>query len=204
MSDDIWKMKGILIMFTQKKPTAAPKLHSIHALPDGKAFTGKIAVGKANYLFTFVPKAAETAGGKLKLKGSVIVKTPAGRRTADNVEATLLSTQGNIQQGPAIPRNFPDSLRPPSPAPSGMPITDATDDISSIGVMYLKLSPLDGRALGVPMNLEAVQLNARIYPQSELERDLQWLYSWWLLATHRGDEKLAQGFLEEVNRRLAA
>jgi hypothetical protein len=192
-------------MFTQKKATASQqKLHSIHALPDGKAFTGKIAAGKVNYLFTFVPKAAESASGKLKLKGSVIVRTPAGaKRTADAVEATLLSTQGNIQQGPAIPRNFPESLRPPAPAPSSMPITDATDAISSIGVMYLKLSPLDGRALGVPMDLEAVQLNARLYPQSELERDLQWLYSWWLLTAHRGDEKLAQGFLEEINRRLA-
>ncbi len=173
-----------------------PKLHSIHALPYGSAFTGKI---QGKYHFTFAPKSAEVSGGKLKLKGDVTVQSPAGqKRTATNVEATLLSTQGSIQQQPTTPRELPDNLQPTITASS----TDATDDLSSIGVLYLKLAPLDGRALGVPMDLGAVQLNARLYPQSRLERDLQWLYSAWLLASHGGNEQRSNGFLGEINRRL--
>ncbi|MGH9838239.1 MAG: hypothetical protein ACREEM_05595 [Blastocatellia bacterium] len=176
-----------------------PKLHSIHALPDDNAFTGRIA-GK--YQFTFAPKSAEVSGGKLKLKGDVTIKSPAGqKRTVSNVEATLLSTQGSIQQQPVPPRELPDTLQPTiaNPAPT---ITDATDDLSSIGVLYLKLAPLDARALGVPMDLSGVQLNARLYPQSELERDLQWLYSAWLLASLSGNEQRSRGYLGEINRRL--
>jgi hypothetical protein len=191
-------------VFTQKKATTtkAPKLYSIHALPDGGAFAGDIAVGKTNYSFRFHPKSAEVSGGKLILKGAVSIAPPRGqKRTAENVAATLLSTQGNILQSPLIPSGFPDSLKPPTPEPAKLPITDATDDGSSIGVMYLKLSPLDGRALGLAMDLSAVQLNARLYPQSQTERDLQWLYSSWLLANGK-NEPLAAGSLAEINRIL--
>lgn len=184
-------------MFTQTK--SAPKLYSIHALPDGVAFTGRIA-GK--YQFTFAPKSAEVAGGKLKLKGDVTVQSPAGqKRTVSNVEATLLSTQGSIHQQPVPPRELPNTLQPTITTPSPT-VTDATDDLSSIGVLYLKLAPLDGRTLGVPMNLSDVQLNARLYPQSEFERDLQWLYSAWLLASHGGSEQRSNDYLNEINRRL--
>jgi hypothetical protein len=194
------------MMFPQKKPTTsatAQKLHSIHALPDGTAFTGKIRIGKANYQFTFAPKTAEVSSARLKLKGVVAVTSPTGqKRAVENVEATLLSTQGNIQPGPSIPRTFPDSLRPPEPEAARLPVTDATDHFGSIGVMYFKLSAMDGRNLGVPMDLSAVQLNARVYPQSELERDLQWLYSAWLLAAHTGNEQVSKGYLAEINDRL--
>ena len=194
------------MMFTQKRSatgTTAPKLHSVHALPNGAAFVGKIKIGKASSQFTFAPKTAEISNGRLKLKGAVIITSPTGqKRVAENIEATLLSTQGNIQPGPSIPRTFPDSLRPPEPEAARLPVTDATDELSSIGVMYLKLSAMDGRALGVPMDLSTVQLNARLYPQSELERDLQWLYSSWLLAMQSGNEQMSKGYLAEINNRF--
>jgi hypothetical protein len=72
--------------------------------------------------------------------------------------------------------------------------------------MYLKLSPLDGRALGVPADLRAVQLNARLYATSEVERGLQWLYSALVEATlgeHR-NERLAADYLDAINRILKA
>lgn len=185
------------MMFTQKR--SAPRLHSIHALPDGSAFTGKIEAGRATYQFTFAPKSAEVSGGRLKLKGDVTVKSPAGRkRVAAGVEATLAATQGSIQPPPPAPSALPDNLRPATVASA----TDATDNLSSIGVLYLKLAPLDGRALGAPMDLSAVQVNARLYPQSQIERDLQWLYSAWLLASHSGNEQRSDACLREINQRF--
>jgi hypothetical protein len=182
-------------MFMQTN--SAPKLHSIHALPDGSAFTGKLA---PRLQFTFAPKSAVVAGGKLTLIGEVTVKSPAGTKRATHIAATLAATQGSIQPPPPAPHDLPDALKPAFTPPA----TDATGPMSSIGVLYLRLAPMDGHALGVPMDLGAVQLNARLYPQSRLERDLQWLYSAWLLAAHEGKNTLAGGYLGEINRRLKA
>jgi hypothetical protein len=182
-------------MFTQ--PKSLPRLHSLHALPDGAAFTGAIT---PRLQFTFAPKSAAVAHGKLTLTGEVTVKSPAGLKRAANVTATLAATQGSIQPAPPAPRDVPETLKPAFTPPA----TDATGPASSIGVLYLKLAPLDGRALGVPMDLGAVQLNARLHPQSQLERDLQWLYSAWLLAAHDGNDSLAGESIREINRRLMA
>jgi hypothetical protein len=54
------------------------------------------------------------------------------------------------------------------------------------------------------MDLSAVQVNARLYPQSEIERDLQWLYSALTLALHKAEERKAEGYLTEINRLLKA
>jgi hypothetical protein len=194
-------------MFTQKKnATVDRRLHSIHALPNGREFTGKIESGKANHQFTFTPKTAASANGRLVFTGSVRVKAPTGQlRTADNVTATLLATQGSITAPPPMPGGLPPSLNPPQPDLSeSLPITDWTGHLGSVGVMYLKLSSLDGRALGVPMDLSLVQLNVRMYPASEIERDLQWLYSALLEAMHgeQRDEQRAAAYLNEINRML--
>ncbi len=200
-------------MFTQKKnatgkPSTDRQLHSIHALPNGGGFAGRIEVGKSNYQFAFTPKTASIVNGKLVLTGSVKVRTPAGQqRTADNVTATLLATQASITAPPPMPRDFAPSLKPPQPALSeSLPITDWTGRLGSVGVMYLKLSPLNGGALGLPVNLSSAQLNVRLYPTSEIERDLQWLYSALVEATQgeSRDEQRAAGYLNEINRRLKA
>jgi hypothetical protein len=70
--------------------------------------------------------------------------------------------------------------------------------------MYLRLSPLDGSALGVPADLGAVQLNARLYATSEVERDLHWLYSALVEATQgeHKNERLAADYLDAINRIL--
>ncbi len=198
-------------MFTQKKNAAIKtpadrKLHSIHVLPNGREFVGKIEIGRASYQFTFAPKSAVSANGKLVLTGAVKVKSPGGQqRAADGVTATLLATQGGITSPPPMPRQFAESLRPPLPEPSGsLPLTDWTGHQGSVAVMYLKLSPLDGRALGVPADLSSVQLNARLYSTSEVERDLHWLYSALAVAIQgeRPNEQLAADYLGAINHIL--
>ncbi|HEX5080914.1 MAG TPA: hypothetical protein VFY40_02635 [Blastocatellia bacterium] len=196
-------------MLTQKR-AAAPKIYSIHVLPNGAGFAGRIEAG-LSYQFAFMPKAASLgagASGKLVLTGDVKVKSPAGRQhTASEVTATLLATQGSITGPSPMPRQFSESLKPPLPAPDGtLPLTDWTGYSGSIAVMYLKLSPLEGRVLGVPADLSAVQLNARLYPTSEIERDLHWLYSALLEATQgeHKNERLAADYINAINRILSA
>jgi hypothetical protein len=194
-------------MLTQKRK-AAKKINSIHVLPNGAGFAGKIEAGGSSYHIAFAPKTAASADGKLVLTGVVTVKSPGGRqRAADNVTATLLATQGSITGPPPMPRQFSESLKAPLPDPGGsLPITDSTGHLGSVAVMYLKLSPLDGSALGVPADLSAVQLNARLYATSEIERGLHWLYSALVVAIqgeHR-NERLAADYLDAINRVLNA
>lgn len=192
-------------MLTQKR-TAANKIHSIHVLPNGARFAGRIKVGGSSYQFAFTPKTTALSSGKLVFTGVVEMKSPGGRqRATENVTATLLSTQGSITGPPPMPRQFSESLKAPVPIPSGsLPITDSTGHLGSVAVMYLKLSPLDGRALGVPADLSAVQLNARLYATSEIERDLHWLYSALVEATQgeHKNERLAADYIDAINRIL--
>ncbi|MCG3163884.1 MAG: hypothetical protein JMDDDDMK_05342 [Acidobacteria bacterium] len=196
-------------MFTQKKnATALQKLHSIHVLPNGREFIGKIEIGRGSYQFTFTPNSAASPNGKLVLTGAIKVKAPGGQqRAVENVTATLLATQGSITGPPPMPRQFAESLRPPLPEPSGsLPLTDWTGYQGSVAVMYLKLSPLNGRALGVPADLSYLQINARLYSTSEVERDLHWLYSALTEAMHgeRPNEQLAADYIGAINRILKA
>lgn len=192
-------------MLTQKRRTAK-KIHSIHVLPNGAGFIGKIEAGGSSHHFSFTPKAAASSNGKLVLTGVVKAQLLGGRqRVANDVTATLLATQGSITGQPPMPRQFSESLKPPSPIPTGsLPLTDSTGHLGSVAVMYLRLSPLDGSALGVPAELSAVQLNARLYATSEIERDLHWLY-WALVEATQGEhknERLAADYLDAINRIL--
>ena len=194
-------------MLTQKR-NAANKTHSIHVLPSGAGFAGKIEAGGSSYQFAFTPKAVASERGKLVLTGVVKVTLVGGRqRMANGVTATLLATQGSATGPPSVPRQFSESLKPPLPAPSGsLPLTESTGHLGSVAVMYLRLSPLDGRALGVPADLSAVQLNARLYATSEIERDLHWLYSALVEATQgeHKNERLAAEYLNAINNILNA
>ncbi len=182
-------------------------LHSIHALPEGSEFVGTIEAGRSKFGFSFKPASASIENGKLTLRGRVKVTPPKGSpRTTDGVTATLLSTQGSTAQPPAPPASLPAALIPTPPAnPGVLPITEATGYLASIAVIYFRLSPLSGTQLGLPLDLGAVQLNARLYSDSTLERELLWLYSALLMATlgPLPDAARAQGLLAELNRRYA-
>jgi hypothetical protein len=194
-------------MFRQTKSAAGKKiarLYSIHALPSGRDFSGVIESGRAKYQFIFSPQTAAIVDRKLVLAGSVTVKAPkGGKRSIDKVQATLLATQGSAGPPPPAPRSIAPPARPAMSSAS-LPMTEATGDFSSIGVIYFKLSGLEGKATGLPFDLSNTQLNARLYTTSEVERDLNWLYSALVRATlaEAPDEKIASIYLDEINRIL--
>lgn len=217
---------------TQKraKTAAQPKLHSIAAVMRGRSFAGRFDVAAASYEFTFAPAKAvvtlvgrstaelahrrslpkprpgETRPVRVVLFGnlSVIDKTAgpsAGRHSLDNVQATLLSAQGGI--GTAPPRQkLPADL---SPGPPDLPVIESTGALSFCGVLYFRLSPLDGRALGVPAEMSAVQLNVRLAPVNEAERNLQGAFSSLVDAVlvRQVDMRNAGEHVVELNKLLA-
>jgi hypothetical protein len=158
----------------------------------------------------------------------------AQKRSQAGVRATLASTQGGIGDLPRVraellgvtgqvsdteaadqadkklgeekePGGEGPGGEPPAPA-GGLPVTEATDALAFVGVLYLRLSPVDGRAVGVPVDMSAVQLNARLAPRSDLERDLQWLFSGAVQAVYgqRKSDRAATAYLGEINKRLKA
>ena len=150
------------------------KLHSIHVLQRGKDFAGTIEIGAAKHAFSFSPAQVSLIGTQAVLTGTVKI----GARSQARVEAHFLAMQGSILSAGPRPARLSASLTLPFPAPDeSKPLTDATGPQSIAGVVYFKLSPLSGAALGVPLDLGAVQMNARLFPGSETERELAWLYS---------------------------
>jgi hypothetical protein len=193
----------------QIRRTTTRKLHSIHALPSDRDFTGVIEAGRAKYQFTFSPVNAQVEKSKLVLTGVVTVSGRNGRKyRVKDVTATLLASQGSAYAAPPFPRLLDKSVNPYASAQNEnpLPITEATGVLSSVGVLYFKLSSLSGRQLGLPLDLSKTQLNVRLYPGSERERDLQWLYSALVFVTlgESQNDKNVEGYLAEINRILKA
>lgn len=201
-------------MFTQVKKTAnkttgkstGRKLHSIHGLLKGREFTGEIEAGKAKHRFAFTPISAAAVNGKLELSGHLTVKA-AGNQShkADHVKATLLSTQGGAATAPAAPEDA-DVAMLGSITSVGLPVTEATGSRAYVGVMYFKLSPLNGSGLGLPFDLSAVQLNGRLYPEDGTARTLQFWYSVAVRAIYgeSPETALASRAVNEINKILSA
>ena len=213
-------------------PMPAAKLYSIAGQMRGREFAGEFTTKGGKYQFTFSPTAAALNQGKLELTGTFTVSAARAERgqklpPVTNVRATLASTQGGIGQTPerrqllagtaqtsqtATPEQKQtqagETTKPaPESAPpsaSRLPETESTGSRGFVAALYFRLSPLDGRALGVPLDLGRVQLNARLYPTSDLERDLQWLFSALVEAVYGEprDERAAAEYLAQVNRLL--
>lgn len=193
-------------MFTQSKGTSGAttrKLHSVHSLLIGREFKGEIEVGKARHTFTYSPISASVANGKLELTGHFTVKAAGQVRKTENVKATLLATQGGLTTAPQAPRGIELTLLGKIPT-DGLPATDATDGRGYVGVMYFRLSSLNGRALGLPFEMSAVQLNGRLNPMDEAARVLQFWYSVAVRALYdpTPDESAATKSLAEINQLL--
>ena len=209
-------------------PHPATKLYSIAGLQRGREFAGEFETKGGKYHFTFTPTAAAIAQGRFELTGRLSVNSArGGKRQVDGVRATLASTQGGIGSRPvrrqllaataqtsqtATPEqkqtqagetNQP-TAETERPLKTTLPITESTGVRSFVGVIYFRLSPLDGRALGIPLDLSSVQLNARLYPTSDVEREVQWLYSALIDAVYgeRPNERAASAYLGEINRVL--
>ncbi|MGE0104840.1 MAG: hypothetical protein AB7H86_21630 [Blastocatellales bacterium] len=189
-------------MTTQRRQ-ATLKLHSIFVTPNGRLMTGAIEVGRANYGFEFAPRSVSLKDGRPVVSGKVTITAPNGRkRSVDGVEARLLSSQGSIQPPPPAPQGAPRQAA--QRVERSLPATDWTEDTSSVAAIFLKMSPINGASLGVPLDLGSVQLNLRFHTTSETERNLHWLYSNLTYATLSAspDEKLAGEYIAGINRLL--
>lgn len=217
-------------------PRPPVKLYSIFALSRDAQFRGDFNARGADYAFVFAPARAEMKDGKLDLIGRFEVTAKTGKRPAqlNDVRATLLATQGGISASPArrqlqtgtsgtVNDSSPNqrqeqakapetSSQPPQQTPAteagagGLPLVDATGERGFVAAMYFRLQPLDARALGVPVEMSAVQLNVRLAPESQRERDLFWTYTD-LVAAAYGDEPKPgdiDKFTKELNQLLKA
>jgi hypothetical protein len=211
-----------------RKGAAAPaaRVHSIAGLLRGREIAGEFEAGGRTFEFAYAPTSVSAAGGRVELVGDFTAAPAGGRRgrpaKLSGVRATLAATQGGIGQAPKVRRDLlaqtsqgaetgtPDvQERDQGPGaaekPAGaLPVTESTGPTAFVGVMYLRLSPLDARALGAAADMSAVQLNARLAPTSETERELQWLFSG-LVAAAGGaapDAGRASAHADAINRLL--
>ncbi len=191
-------------MLTQpKKSSTRRKLHSVHSLLIGREFSGEIEAGRNKLRFTYSPSSIALANGKIELTGRFIVKSAGQVHKAENVKAILLGTQGGIQAAPPTPTGASDPML--GAVRSGaLPITDATGSRAYVGVMYFKLSPMNGASLGAPFDLSQLQLNVRLNPQDDTARTLQFWYSVAVRAVlgESKDSELASRSLSEINALL--
>ena len=191
------------------KPGAAAKpraLHSIAGMLSGRGFAGSFEMGGVSYNFTFSPMRAVAADNKLQLTGvlSVTGRRADARVSPSNlrdVRATLVAAQGGI--GSAPPRKkLPAEISTTRP---DLPVVESTGSLSFCGVLYFKLAPLDGRALGVPADMRRLQLNVRLAPVNDVERGLQAAFSSIVDALYgqQIDRNAAEAGVNELNKLLA-
>src|SRR5215475_2446974 len=191
----------------QEKQGSAAKqktLHSIAAIQRARKFEGSFEVGNVKYNFSYSPKRAALYANKLQLVGTFNVSGPGERssRNVNDVKATLLAIQGGIGTPPQREKMPSDiSTRHPD-----LPIVESTGSISFSGVLFFKLSSIDGRALGVSTDMSKVQLNVRLAPVSDTERALQAAFSSIAdsLYGKQIDSKWAESALSDLNKHLAA
>lgn len=204
------------------------KLHSIHGLLRGRVVDGQFEVQGQPYRFSFVPATAALAAGRLVLAGRLTVHSPQLVMRSVDVAARLIAIQGGVgaspsrRQLPGQPSQTATSdqkleqekgpeteLQPglhafesPRLDELGRPVVESTGPLSFVGVLYFNLSPLDGSALGVPLDLSKVQLNLRVAPTDDLARDLQTIFSNVTDALFKDqiDENAASEQVQELNR----
>ncbi|MEW6130797.1 MAG: hypothetical protein AB1757_27455 [Acidobacteriota bacterium] len=155
-------------------PKPAKKLYSMAALMRGKNFAGNFETAAGKYEFVFVPTSASLNKGRLELTGSLGIASSRGKkRQVTGVRASLLSIQSGLG-------NVPDVIKTrarAAGAKSALPVTEASQASGYVGVMYMRFAPIDGKALGLAIDLSSVQLNARLFADSQIERQLRVLYS---------------------------
>jgi hypothetical protein len=179
-------------------------LHSIAGMLRSRKFEGGVETAGTKYNFIYSPKRAFLTGNQLQLNGNFEVTGPNARspRSVDNVKATLLAIQGGIGNPPQREK-FPSDVSTKHP---DLPIVESTGSISFSGVLYFKLSPLDGKALGIAADMRQVQLNVRLAPVSDTERALQADFSSIADALYgkQIDSKWAEAALSDLNKHLAS
>ena len=190
-----------------KTGAKAAKLHSIAAKMRQRSFEGGFDIAGIHYSFTYSPARATVVGRKLELSGvfTVIDGRPNDRvppHSVNNVQAVLISAQGGLGAAPTR-TNLPVDI---STARPDLPVVESTGSLSFCGALYFKLSSLDGRSLGVPAEMSALQLNARLAPTDDAERNLQGVYSSIVDALYGkdADNRAAAAHVSLLNKLLAA
>jgi hypothetical protein len=207
------------------------KLHSIHGLLRGRVVDGQFEVRGRPYRFSFVPATAAIADSRLVLTGRMAVQAPLGMHFVDSVEARLVAVQGGVGVSPVRRQLQTGTVQTSQTSTSdqkmeqekgpetelqpglhafesprlderGRPMVESTGPLSFVGVLYFKLSELDGPTLGVPLDLSKVQLNLRLATTDELARELQNLFSDVTAALHQDpiDERAAREQVQQLNR----
>lgn len=186
------------------KTAPARKLHSIHVLLSENVFKGRIEHGRQGFECQFKPTSTAITDGRLVITGDMTIRAGRQRaRVARGVRAVLASMQGGIGGSISAPLRYASRIITP-PAETTLPVTESTGARGYAGVLYFHLSEMDGRRLGVPLDLSRVQMNARLWPTSQVERDLQWYFSavaGALLGEVR-DENLAREYTSEIEKIL--
>ena len=213
-------------------PQPRTRIYAVAGLMNERRFAGTFDARGTDYNFSFEPTAAALNDKRqLELTGRFVVSARRGKSfVVPEARATLVATQGGIGSSPArrqalvaatttsgnvatpqqkqeeakAPETKQEPVAPATATPSALPITEATDDLAFAGVMYFHFSPLDARRLGLSVDLSRVQLNARLAPTSDSERELQLLYSDVVAATGGAKPNYADAsrYVEELNRML--
>jgi hypothetical protein len=211
---------------------AQTKLHTLHAVLRGRVFDGKFEARGKTYGVVFLPNQATIVDGKFVLQGRMGFSVPQQATRYVGVSASLMATQGGVGVSPVRRQLLagtaqtaqtatsdqkleqekgPEtdlqpglhSFEPPTYDDLGRPKVEATGSLGFVGVLYFKLSPLDSKSLGIPLDTSDVQLGARLAPTDDLARDLQLLFSDVVLALENKSEETAlRSALEALNKAL--
>ncbi len=191
----------------KRKVPGARRLYSIHMLLRGTEFAGQIETARMKCDCRFRPLDGALIRTRLQLNGEFsVVGLDKRIRTAERVIATLAAMQSGFGAPPSPPERYEGSRRLDQPATATLPVTESTDAAGYAGVLYFDLSPLNARSLGLAYDMSNVQINLRMAPVSQEERELQWLLSSisGVLLGSVKDESLANEYLAEFKRALKA
>ena len=214
-------------------PLKVTKLHTLHAVLRGRVFDGKLEARGKTYAVVFLPNQATIVDHKLVLTGRMGFSVPQQATRFVDVSASLMTTQGGVGVSPVRRQLLAGTAQTAQTATSdqkleqekgpetdlqpglhsferakyddlGRPEVEATGSLGFVGVLYFKLSPLDGKSLGIPLDMSDVQLGARLAPTDDLARDLQLLFSDVVLALEsKSEEETSLGpALDALNNAL--
>jgi hypothetical protein len=181
------------------------KLYSLPVLMSGNAFVGSLETGDRTFECRYKPVSADVSNGRFVLTGTLSLRGRDRRsRIESNVRATLSAIQGAVNGQVLPPAEYAARVNV-SPEQGALPLTEFTDTRGFAGVIYLQLSALDNRRLGIALDLSKVQMNCRLAPTSDLERELHWLYSGIAnaLLGEKTDEPSAREYAQAITKRLS-
>ncbi|PYP89977.1 MAG: hypothetical protein DMF61_01890 [Blastocatellia bacterium AA13] len=187
--------------------SSLPRVYSIASVLKHDCFSGSFEAGGAEHGFLYTPSNAQTEGDRLHLTGLLTISDSGGRaRSRRNIRAVLAASQGGI--GTAPPRKHSPTIdaRPrEDDRRDPLPDVESTGRSSFCGVMYFKLESVNGPALGVKADLSAVQMNVRLAPTTDRERELHGAYSSLIeaLAAKPMDRNTVELLTVELNRLLS-